>query len=221
MVFRVGQPSADSAAGPGTRDQPILAKRVVEGLLGSLQGRLTPTQARALSSLAHEGDTELFGESLLDVARRVQRSDNPEAAALIYRWFESEECPSLPQVQARARRELDAIEGRGEGGARAEFLIGRFFQEASNPASIFAMGAAGALFRVTRLASLARLTAGSEGGLFTGGFGARAASSLLASWASVRQRKHRLESFPIEMTHARHGRACPGHLDKMSTAVPS
>ncbi|HEX5034673.1 MAG TPA: hypothetical protein VFW62_09350, partial [bacterium] len=143
-----------------------------------MSGRLSSSQSRTLASLAGESDAELFAQGLLDLARRVQRSDNLEAAVFLYHWFESEECPSLPGVQAQARRELDAIEGRGATGARAEFLAGRLARDASDPAAIFAMGAAGALFRATRLATLARLGANPESGFLTRGLGARTISSL-------------------------------------------
>ncbi|HKX12493.1 MAG TPA: hypothetical protein VJP40_05025, partial [bacterium] len=178
MNFRIGQGSADQAGGRGAEgENPFSGAAPISLLQQHLTGRLSPAQSRTLAALAGETDAELFGEGLLDLARRTERSDNLEAAALIYRWFDSEGCPNLPNVQVRARQALDAIEGRGEVGARAEFLMGRFFHEASNPSAIFAMGAAGALFRATRLASLARLTAG-EAGFLSRGFGARAASSL-------------------------------------------
>ncbi|HKY62758.1 MAG TPA: hypothetical protein VJR29_04995, partial [bacterium] len=75
MVFRVGHPPAEGAAGPGGGSAGAFAPATtVARLQQSLNGRLSPAQSRTLASLAGEADAELFAQGLLDLARRVQHS---------------------------------------------------------------------------------------------------------------------------------------------------
>ncbi|MDL1872591.1 hypothetical protein FBR05_10320 [Deltaproteobacteria bacterium PRO3] len=64
--------------------------------------------------------------------------------------------PGSP-LQRRAQEHLNAILGRGAFGPHAEFLLRNLAQQSSDPAMLFAMGTAGAVFRMTRLATLSRL----------------------------------------------------------------
>ncbi len=80
--------------------------------------------------------------------------------------------PGSP-LQQRAQRRLDAILGRGDNLARAEFLGRRLAAEACDPATLAAMGLAGFAFRMTRLATLSRLAASPAENLLTRGLGAR------------------------------------------------
>src|SRR5262249_1661379 len=73
-----------------------------------------------------------------------------------------------------------AVMGQGAMGPRTEFLLRRLSREACEPSSLLAMGAAGALFKVTRLAALSRLAATPTANFLTRGFGARALASTLA-----------------------------------------
>ncbi|MCC7345401.1 MAG: hypothetical protein IT573_10720, partial [Deltaproteobacteria bacterium] len=128
-----------------------------------------------LRALARESDPELFCESLLAYGLRRESAGEVEAAARVYARVQ-EVAPA--ELSRRAARRLDAIVGRGAAGPRAEFLLRRLAGEASDPAALFAMGTAVSVFRLARLASLARLSASPAANLLTRGFGARAAASL-------------------------------------------
>ncbi len=128
-----------------------------------------------LRALEREGDPSLFLEGLLACAARREAAGDLELAAEIY----ASVAGAIPgPYQARAQRALDAVVGRGAAGPRAEFLLRRFAEQASDPAALCAMGAAGAVFRLTRVATLGRLAVSPGANLFTRGFGARATASL-------------------------------------------
>ena len=128
-----------------------------------------------LRSLARETDPDLFFESLLAYGGSRESGGDLEAAARVYARIQ-EEAPV--EISRRAARRLDAMVGRGSTGPRAEFLLRRLAGEASDPAALFAMGAAVSAFRLARLATLARLSASPTVNFFTRGFGARGAASL-------------------------------------------
>lgn len=128
-----------------------------------------------LRALAREPDPELFFEALLAYGLRRESAGQIEAAGRVYSRVQ-EAAPA--ELSRRAARRLDAMVGRGAAGPRAEFLLRRLAAEASDPAALFAMGTAVTVFRMARLASLARLSASPTAHLFTRGFGARAAASL-------------------------------------------
>src|SRR5262249_26844771 len=79
----------------------------------------------------------------------------------------------------RAREHLAAIQGQGAFGPRAEFLLSRLAQECSDPATLLAMSAGAAAFRLTRLSVLSRLLSSPES-VWTRGLGARALAGISA-----------------------------------------
>lgn len=141
-------------------------------------GRSLDASARAeWVSLQRESDPEIFYEDALAFAARQQAAGRIEVAAGLYGDI-LQNAASFAHLQNRARRSLDAILGRGEVGVRAELLLRRFAHEASDPSMLFAMAAAGAAFRLTRLATLSRLAASPCVNALTRGFGARVVSGL-------------------------------------------
>ncbi|MFO1464619.1 MAG: sigma-70 family RNA polymerase sigma factor [bacterium] len=135
-----------------------------------------PAAVRAeLLSLRGETDSALLAEALFSLATRQEQCDRMELAAQLYAELAAAAGSPLAE---RARARLDAMQGRGEAPARAEFLFRRFAREASDPAMLAAMTGAGVVFRVTRLAVLGRLAATPGANLLTRGFGARAVASL-------------------------------------------
>lgn len=141
-------------------------------------GRWLDSSARAeWQSLSRETIPELFYEAALAFAARQEAAQRLETALEVYARL-AREAEAFPGIQRRAQARLDAIEGRGPGAPRAEFLLRCLAQEASEPTALFAMGAAGAAFRVTRLAALSRLSAAPTANFLTRGFGARAISGL-------------------------------------------
>ncbi len=140
----------------------------------SLERRLGATALAELASLGRETDPELFSQNLLALARRLEAAGRLDAAAGLYAELAGRTQDS--PLRARAQAALDAILGRGAAGPRAEFLLRRLAHEATEPSTLIAMTGAGALYRVTRLATLGRLAASPHANLLTRGLGARALS---------------------------------------------
>ncbi|MCC7345083.1 MAG: hypothetical protein IT573_09095, partial [Deltaproteobacteria bacterium] len=127
------------------------------------------------NSLRGESDPQLFGEGLLRFGHSLEEGgDTVRAAELYAEIARARETAAYPGLRRRAEERLELLSGRGSFGARSEFMLRRLAQGAADPAAIFAMGAAGALYRVTRLATLARVTATPTAGVLTRGLGARA-----------------------------------------------
>lgn len=161
--------------------------------------RLAPLveESPELQSLAQETDPELFFESLLSYAGRLERRGSvAESQAVLQAVAEH----GAPSQALRAHSRIQAVQGGGDVGSRAEFLLGRFLSEATEPSALFAMAGAGAIYRATRFALLSRLAASPVSAL-TRGFGARALASTLAFSAEA-------TSFPLlsRAGHAVQGR---------------
>ncbi len=118
----------------------------------------------------------MFFSSLLNFGLRQEHADHLEVAASIYSLVQSHGDTASIRDQAGAR--LDAVLGRGATGPRVEFLARRFSREVTSPTALFAMGTAGAVFKVARLATLSRLVANPSLGILSRGMGARAAAGL-------------------------------------------
>ncbi|MCE9626148.1 MAG: hypothetical protein K8R69_11985 [Deltaproteobacteria bacterium] len=128
------------------------------------------------NSLSQETDPQLRSEAMLQFARRQEESDHFDTAAAVYGSL-LETAPEAG-MRERARGRLDAMLGRGDLGSRAEFLMRRFARQASDPSTLLAMGVAGAVFRMTRLATLSRLSATPTPGFLTRFLGTGRAASL-------------------------------------------
>ncbi len=139
--------------------------------------RLDAPARAELESLSRESDADLLEEALLAFAGRQERSERPEVAARVY--ADLAQNAESPQHRERAQRNLDALEGRGPCGARAEVLLRGLARQGSDPVLIGSMLAAGTVFRMARLATLGRLSASPTANLVTRGFGARATAGLV------------------------------------------
>ncbi|MCE9625405.1 MAG: hypothetical protein K8R69_08150 [Deltaproteobacteria bacterium] len=133
--------------------------------------------AREWYSLAREPDPQLYWEGVFAFASRLENDGHLDSAASAYQKILSDAPTSLALREA-ARRRLDAFQGRGEAGARAEFLLRRFADQASEPSTLLAMGLAGAAFQMARAVTLSRLAASPTANFLTRGFGARAMASM-------------------------------------------
>lgn len=145
------------------------------------QRRLEPAVRREIQSLERESDPELRAEGFFQMALRLENSGNLEVAVEIYREFlqAGETIPTASAtLRSRAQQRLDAILGRGAVGPRAEFLLRRLAQEATDPTMILSMAMGSAVFRMTRLAVLGRLTSAPTAGFLTRGLGAQALAGL-------------------------------------------
>jgi len=119
---------------------------------------LDDTAARLLDSLAQESDPELFFNGLLDFANRELNHERPVSAALAYQAA-SDGALAFPDLIAKARQRLNAIQGVGEPGARVEYLLRDLAKQSLDPAMIAAMGTAGLAYRTIRLSGLSALAA--------------------------------------------------------------
>lgn len=153
-------------------DAPTIRRPLAGSELTLALSGLEGSVLRERSSLEAETDPILYSETLLTMAGREERGDHPELAARYYsELLQSETSPA--NVRERARRRLAGLRGEGEIGDRAERLLGRLFQEASDPSALFAMTVAGTVFRGVRALGLARAMSSPSAGLLSRGFGAR------------------------------------------------
>jgi len=132
-------------------------------------------------SLSAESDRQLYYEGLLQFARRLEAEDGLEVAGEIYSFLSA----SAEPLRHRAQMHLAAMTGTGSVGARSEFLLRRLARESMEPTTLIGLAAASAVFRMTRLATLSRLTSSTEINFFTRGFGAQATASLFAFGAEA------------------------------------
>ncbi|HKX11814.1 MAG TPA: hypothetical protein VJP40_01585, partial [bacterium] len=156
---------------------------------GEVLSRLGPTAQTSaeLRSLSRESDPVLFYQALLSHAGRLERQGRTAESQAILEVIAAGS--SEASVAGRARSRLQAFQGTGAIGGRAEVLLGRFAQEVTEPAALFAMGGAGAIYRVSRFSILARMGA-APASLATRGIGGRALASSLAFAAEA-------TSFPL------------------------
>ncbi|HKY62731.1 MAG TPA: hypothetical protein VJR29_04855 [bacterium] len=133
--------------------------------------------ARELRSLAAETDPELYFAGLNHLARRLASRDRFVEAGELWSFVAEQGASSAPALAQRARAELEVLSGGGAFGRRVEFLAQRFVGEATSPAALAGMTAAGLAYNVGRSALLGRLLA-SEAGLLTRGWGARGLAGL-------------------------------------------
>jgi hypothetical protein len=157
-------------------------KKMTKIGLNVIGGRLGHPCLEELVSLSHERDPQLFYESLLNLGMRLEARDRLQEATAIYEAIIAQPLESIgvpgyrgigektsasnspkrrnsvtPILAQRAQERLDAINGVGSSAARLEFNFRRITHEAASPTGLFAMGAAGAAFRLTKLAALSRL----------------------------------------------------------------
>lgn len=141
-----------------------------------LQAWLGAPAVAELLALQSESDPELFLQGHLRLARSLEAEENYAPALILYETLAAQ--GDFAEIQARARGRAAAILGTGPVGARGEFLLRRFAREATDPASLLAMGAAGAVFKTARAATLSRLLSAPGAGVLTRGAGARTAAWL-------------------------------------------
>jgi hypothetical protein len=131
---------------------------LLPGNFGSELG-LSASSNRALSSLKQETDPELLAAGLLNWAGREEQEHRPASANLAYQFL-SENSASLglsADVQQKVQDRTALLAGGGSVGARVEYQLSRFVQEAGNPAFIGAMATGSAIFTYSRSVILARL----------------------------------------------------------------
>jgi len=155
-------------------------REIFTGLSASERHHLETSWGRAnleeLLSLGRETDRASLCEALLSLGRRLENDDKLETAGRIYSLILSASPGTA--IGERAQQRLYAILGQGAVLPRLEFLGRRLVREASDPAAIIPMVAAGAMFRFARVATLSRLAASPTSNILTRGFGARILSGI-------------------------------------------
>lgn len=144
----------------------------------TLQRKLGEDTYASLRSLAREPNPQYFFEAFLNFTRRLENlEESTELCSVFYSQIlqNLQAFPQLrlPNIAQLAQERLDAIQGRGAALPRAEFLLRRLAQQASDPAMIAAMAVAGGVFGMTRLSMLSRLATSPASRLWTQGAGAR------------------------------------------------
>lgn len=186
--LRLAQALEGDPSGPLSR---WLQERPSQDLRQAWNGALSPNDreqyaalfgtngVQALLAISDESDLELMGEALLSLAVRMEASEHPQGADLLYQCVQSLEISSSQGRRARSR--LESLQGRGDFWDRAGRFGERVIKEATDPSAIVGMGAAGMLGRVVKLGVLSRLAL-SPAGTFTRGMMARTLAST-AAWA--------------------------------------
>jgi len=157
------------------------AKLGLEGL-AELRAPLNPAQTHELEALSRESDDGLWQQELLTFAGRLEKNDQSEAAASLYSLLASQPGDS---VQASAQSRLDALLGKGGFGGRAEVLLGRFANEATDPKVILPMVAGSVVYSLARTTTLGRLAGTATASWYSRGLGARFAAATVGFAAEV------------------------------------
>lgn len=171
---------------------PLSMTRVLaampENYRRELSTRLPEPQLSEVLSLGEEKDPEFFLRQMLLLERRFADSGLDSLAYLTSSFLSemgSAKNFAASTLISEAQRDREALEGTGAVGPRAEYLLKRFVKEATDPAMLVGFGVASMAFKTTRFLALARLTRSAEAGLFTRGFGAGFAASVLGFSAEV------------------------------------
>ncbi|MCC6272707.1 MAG: hypothetical protein IT572_04515 [Deltaproteobacteria bacterium] len=148
--------------------------RAFAGLGASARGRLLTlipeSTLQEIFALAEERDPAQFLEALFHLARGLENTDRLPAAAALYAGLAALPDPSPARDGARSR--LDAVLGRGDAWARAEFLVRRLAAHSTEIASLGGMVLAGIGYARARL-GVAALLGSTAANPLTRGLGAR------------------------------------------------
>ncbi|MCE9625620.1 MAG: hypothetical protein K8R69_09260 [Deltaproteobacteria bacterium] len=122
---------------------------------------LGEAETRELKSFSRETDPDLFSEELLNFGIRLEEKDKTQAAAEVYAWL-SGFSESGASLQAKAARSLEALQGRGAFGPRAELLLRQFAGQATDYRMIAPMMLGSLAYGLGRNWALGRLLGATE-----------------------------------------------------------
>lgn len=162
--------------------QLISTHALLDPLSGEERTRIFGGDALAqLNSLSRERNSEMLLGGLTALAAQLEARGREEGALRIYSFVREESSRfGLDAAGARAATRSQALLGEGSSGLRTEIFLRRLTREVLEPTSLAAMGVAGGVYRLTRLATLSRLSASALPGFWTAGTGARMLSSVAA-----------------------------------------
>ena len=176
----------------------LSARAVVSALLEGDAGpreKWTAAQREELQAIQTEGHPDLIYSQLLDFAGKLEADEALEKAGVVYAAVVGAQPveplknvaqhPTTESSKSHAQNRLDAIQGKGAFGGRAEFLLSRFTREATDPKVILPMMAGSFVYGAVRSAALGRLAATTRGAWYAQGFAARLTASSLGFAAEV------------------------------------
>lgn len=111
-----------------------------------------------IEALAQEKDPELLLAGLVDFANRELNRERPASAVTAYQAV-AENSSDFPELAAKARQRLGAIEGHGQTGVRVEYLLRDLAKHSADPAALLGMASAGWIYRAARAGGLSALVA--------------------------------------------------------------
>ena len=161
-----------SASAVADRGVAALYRGLSQGERDALASSIGVSTLNELGSLIAESDPELLGEGLLSLAAKLENAGQEGHAQLLYESLLGVEALPNASISSRARDRLAVLQGGGSFGARFERHARHLIRDASDPALLAGMGAAGLVSGVVRFGVLSRLMAQPAGWL-TRGFGAR------------------------------------------------
>lgn len=195
------------------RIQPKAPPRTLAGVLcdalfSGPEGRLLfeksldPAALAEWRALVAEQDPKIFFSDVVNFGLRLENSGQTDAAARLFASVTAflEQAPeSLTGFRTVAQKNYLALTNRGPLGPRAERLLDKFCEQATDPAALIAMGVAGPLFRTGRLWTAARFSRASaipEVLAYGGGFVAETAGFTLTHKAVASALGHRQDWSP-------------------------
>lgn len=113
---------------------------------------------REWDSINLETEPRLFWEDRLAFAMRQEAGDRLEIASPVYAEI-SASFDAPMDIRRRAEERLETLQGRGNSPHRLETTLRHFVAASTDPVALTSMFAAGAVFRMTRLACLSRFAA--------------------------------------------------------------
>ncbi|MCE9626128.1 MAG: DEAD/DEAH box helicase family protein, partial [Deltaproteobacteria bacterium] len=136
-----------------------------------------PANAAEFEAISNGSKATEKSQDLLVFARRLQASGKLEAAVDVYEGLMKGE--GVPEVvQAGARKELAALQGKGSLGGRFEVLLKQVVEESTDPKAILPMMGASIVGSLTKVLSMGRMSR-LPAGLFTRGSGAKLVANVV------------------------------------------
>jgi len=150
---------------------------------GCLKQAVGEANLAEILSVATNREPNFLWEDVLALGIRLKQGGQFARAATLFQALSQDFIPET--LRQKATRELDAMLGKGSAGMRAEFLLSRFSQEATDYRMIVPMMLGTAVSSLARSASLARLAGLSEDLWYARGFSARVTAASVAFAAEV------------------------------------
>ncbi|HKX12886.1 MAG TPA: hypothetical protein VJP40_07010, partial [bacterium] len=167
------QASPQSDLGDLMKASPALRK--------ALDAKFGKANLDELVALSQESDTELFWESALRLAHRLESQGRIDPSLALLRIISQGVGSGYLDMRRAADRGAEVLLGHGEFGDRFEFMLRKVTHELSDPWAITAFGAGSLAFRAAKLGAMSRLWASSAREYLPG----RVAAEWIATGAGI------------------------------------